>query len=178
MAITQEEMLKIKEAAKEAEESERPFPILKDGELAVVGDVNDIEVKKHDYTLKFRFPKAMGIQGKPVGDYVVQEVEYNDVYITPQNDFAVLRELMALIPFFNNLNDDGSITERSDEELAEIVSQLNDGIVESMYNIVAAVLRVDKELVPYIMPISCFDTVGAIIRDNPEAWNEADCFFG
>lgn len=64
MAITQEEILKIKDAMKKAEESESPFPILKDGELAVVGDVNDIGKKKHDYTIKFRFPESWGVKGE------------------------------------------------------------------------------------------------------------------
>ena len=178
MAITQAEMLKLKEAIKEAEKSETPFPILKDGELAVVGDVNDIGVKKHDYKVMFRFPKSFGIEGKPVGDYIMTEVEFKDKFITGLQDFAVIREMVTLIPFFNNLNEDGSVTERTEEELAEIVTQLNDGIVESIYRVIAAVLEIDDEFMKYIVPMSAIHTIGEIIKNNASAWNEADVFFG
>lgn len=178
MAITQEEMLKIKAAAKEAEKSERPFPVVKDGEMAVVGDVNNIAVKKHDYTLKFRFPASMGIKGTKVDDYVIQEVEYKDVFINGQDDLKILRRLMELIPFFNKIKEDGSLEERTDEELAEIVLQCNDDIVDTTFGIVKTFLHVDDELAPFMLATSVFEIVAKMIIDHSEAWNEGDVFFG
>lgn len=178
MAITQEEILKIKDAMKQAEESETPFPILKDGELAVVGDVNDIGKKKHDYTIKFRFPETWGVKGEKVGDYTITEVEYKDKFINPKRDFDIARELMNIEPFFNHLREDGSIEERTQEELAQVVFELNDEIVDSLYRIVATVLEIDDELACYMLPVSVFKAVADIISNNASAWNEADVFFG
>lgn len=178
MAITQEEMLKIKESAKKAEESERPFPILKDGELAVVGDVNDIELKPHDYTVTFSFPDEMGIEGEHKAGRTLKDVEYKNIYVTPQDSYPILRNLMELMPLFNKINEDGSLTERTEEELAEVLEVVNDQAVDTCYNIVARFLKVDESLVPYMQPVSVFATVARLIRDNEASWNEADVFFG
>ena len=178
MAITQEDLLRIKDSMKKAEESETPFPVLKDGELAVVGDVNDIGTKKHDYKIKFRFPKAWGVEGTPVGDYIITEVEYKDKYINAKRDFEVIRELMNIEPFFNHLREDGSLEERTPEELGRIVFELNGEINDALYRIVAAVLEIDDELACYMLPVSVFRTVADIIENNTSAWNEADVFFG
>ena len=178
MAITQEEMLKIRDAMKKAEESETPFPVLKDGELAVVGDVNDIGTHKHDYKVKFRFPKWSGAKGTEVGDYVITEVEFKDKFISGKKDFSVIRELVTLIPYFNNLNEDGSVTERTDEELAQVVMELNDGVVESIYKVIGAVLDIEPDMLDCIPAYSAVSTIAEIIENNASAWNEADVFFG
>ena len=169
MAITQDELLKIKEAAKKAEESERPFPVLKDGELAVVGDVNDIETKPHDYIVTFSFPDSLGIEGKHKDGYTLKEVEYKDIYVRPQDAFPISRRLMELMPIFNKINEDGSLEERSDEELASVIMQINDEVVDTCYSIVARFLKVDESIAGYMQPVSVFATVAKLINDNAAA---------
>lgn len=171
-------MLKIRDAMKKAEESETPFPILKDGELAVVGDVNDLGPHKHDYTVAFRFPKSAGTEGKEVGDYVITEVEFKDKFISGKSDFAVMRELVTLIPYFKNLNEDGTVTDRTEEELAQVVKELNDGIVDSIYRTIGAVLGIDNDMLERIPAHSAIQTITEIISNNSSAFNEADIFFG
>ena len=52
--ITQEELMKMKEAADKASESTIPFPIVKDGNVAVAGDPNKTELNKQEFEIDFR----------------------------------------------------------------------------------------------------------------------------
>ena len=57
MAIKPEDMLKLSAQIKKAEEDTTPYAVVAGEEIHVVGDANKTEVKKHDYTVRFRFPR-------------------------------------------------------------------------------------------------------------------------
>lgn len=184
--LTQNDLLEIQKKMREAESDTTPFTVIDgDGNMSVVGDVNKTEPKTYDYVVRFRIPakyKNLVSGGEEIvgGKYVIAEVAYPDVYITPRMDMIIVNCLNELKPFLVEIFDDGESKDRSREELGKFVMSTltNNAIMDAMYNLVKTVVGVDEALAPMMMYDSVFENVLNIIRDFPEVINEEDFFTG
>lgn len=180
--MSPEDFMKIGEKIKKTNEDTTPFAVVKEGKLSVVGDANQTEVKKNDYTIKFRFPKELFPEGlekaTSVGPYYVVAVEYKGVSITPRNDVKIMDAIFKILPFFNKLKEDGGIEELSNEEILSIYAYANDEVHLAIYNLVATFLGINDQMGEYMLPFSVLTALNQIIDTHPEVFNEADVFFG
>lgn len=179
--MNEKEFLKVKNELENASEDTKPIAMVTDEAVAVKGDVNDIEVKPHDYSLNFVVPKSMGkdIEGAKkleTGFYLIT-IEYKDVLPTVKDNVKLTSAGMQLMPFYNKLEENGNIEKMSDEEaLRTIFVNLEDEIVDALYRLVKVFLGVDEELVPWITPGSVLKTGADLIHDFPHVFNQADLF--
>lgn len=180
--MTQEDFLKIADTIKQAETDDTPFLVVKDEEVAVVGDANKTAQKKKDYKLKFRFPlendKFKTPDSVVVGDVYITEITFKDVFISPRKDLEIMSSAMTILSFYRKLESDGTITDPTPETLYQIFINLSDDLVGAMYKFVAAVLNVDDSIVENMLATSVMNVCVQILRDHPEIVNEADVFFG
>lgn len=184
--LSQNDLMEIQRKMREVEADNTPFTVIDgDGNMSVVGDANKTEPKTYDYVVRFRIPaqyKDLVSGGEEIvgGKYVVTEVAYPNVCITPRMDIKIVNCLNDLKPFLVEILEDGESKDRSKEELGKfVVSTLtNDAIMDAMYNLVKTVVGVDEALVPMMMYDSVFENVLNIIRDFPEVINEEDFFTG
>lgn len=184
--LSQNDLMEIQRKMREAEADTTPFTVIDgDGNMSVVGDANKTEPKTYDYVVRFRIPaqyKDLVSGGEEIvgGKYIVAEVAYPNVCITPRMDIKIVNCLNDLKPFLVEILEDGESKDRDKEELGKfVVSTLtNDAIMDAMYNLVKTVVGVDDALVPMMMYDSVFENVLNIIRDFPEVINEEDFFTG
>lgn len=188
--LSQNDLMEIQRKMREAEADTTPFTVIDgDGNMSVVGDANKTESKTYDYVVRFRIPaqyKYLVSGGEETlqeivgGKYIVTEVAYPNVCITPRMDIKIVNCLNDLKPFLVEILEDGESKDRDKEELGKfVVSTLtNDAIMDAMYNLVKTVVGVDDALVPMMMYDSVFENVLNIIRDFPEVINEEDFFIG
>lgn len=167
--LTEEKIIQLKEAREKAMEDTTPFPIMKDGELAVVGDANKTEINKHDFTLTFVFPNGDG--------YDVKEVEYKDIWLKPRQAVTVQRLMTALQPLFYKVGENGGLTDLSDDEMMEVVEQYEGTVLDQLYHLVATVLGVDERIVDYIEPNSALEAYHQIMKQYPDLVKASDGFF-
>lgn len=169
--LTQDELLKMKDAVDRASESTIPFPIVKDNAVAVAGDPNKTELNKQDFTISFRIP-----DGK--GGYLSREVEYKDVYLTPRRALTASRLITSLMPLFRKTKSDGTIDEYTDEEMIALVNSMDENVIDLMYKLVASVVGVNDELAEFMIPKSVLDAILKIFTVYPDLVNTGDAFFG
>lgn len=183
MAITAEDLKRINDSIKKAEDDTTPYPVVIDNKVHVVGDANKTEVKARDYTMKFRFPKEYakyfeGQISEELGNYIIIETEYKDVHISPRSDLKILAAISKIFPYVKKLGDDGNIEEMTDEELITMCLEMPNEIEDAMYILTASILGVDDEMREWMLATSVFNFVSRFIDDFPEVVNEADAFFG
>lgn len=142
---------------KEAREDDTPYLVAKDDNLMVVGDANKTEKKVHDFNVLFHLPQKFRSAFKDEDvlkeddfEFVV-EVEFKDVFVTPRDNIKITSEVATLMPFFNGVSDNGRLRDLTDEEKYEIVSSMNDDVVDAMYRIVGKILKIDDEMLDYVM---------------------------
>ena len=180
--ITQEEFLKIANNLKKAEEDDTPFVVVKDDELAVVGDANKTELKKNTYELTFRFPitddRFKTEESRVVGNFYLTDIVYDDVFISPRKDLKIIAAAMKIIPFFKKLYEDGSLRDRTEDELYQVFISMSEEVLDSIYILVQAVMNIPDDIIDNLIPSSAVATCSKIILDYPEIFNEADVFFG
>lgn len=169
--ITQEQLLKLKEAKDKAMEDTTPFPVMKDGTLAVVGDANKTEVNKHDFELSFIIPNKDG-------NYEKKTVEYKDVWLKPRQAVTVQRLMTALQPLFYKVQENGSVEELSDDEMLEVARLYEGNVLDQIYRLVSLVLGVDEKLVDFIDPTSALEAYQKIMLSYPDLQKASDSFFG
>lgn len=183
--ISTEDMLEIQEKLDETPKDDTPFMVVtKNGEY-VAGDPNKIDYKSHDYAVRFRFPKSMAkdrIDPKDIiqtiGDYVIVRFEFTDVHIKPKNDVDVIAAIVRILPYFKTMDaTDFTVKNKTTEELIQLVKTVNDDIGIDMYDVVAAVLDVDKSIKDYMILTDVLAIIKQLPEDFPEAFNEADSFF-
>lgn len=185
-SVRVKDMKKIQAALKEAPKDDTPFPVVANDGLAVVGDVNKTEIKYRDYSIEFHFDpmevEEFGIDKEDIEKWVdgqaVVHMEFDHVTIKPRYRLEVDAAIVKILPYFYNLNEETKkIGDRTDEELTEMVQDMCIEIGDDMYNLVAAVCRVDRRIVENMEWASVSDTIIAIIRDFPEVFNESESTF-
>ncbi len=165
---------KMSDAIDKAQESIIPFPIVDGDTLTVVGDANATELNKHDFKMRFRVPVE---QEDGTRQYTRLEKEFKDVYITPRDDNRIMLMIAQILPYFRKLDADGGIEKLSDEEKLAVYEQFDDEVFDSMYNVVSAVLKVDRALKDFMHPMDVVKAAIRIMDEFPEAVNQADTFF-
>lgn len=183
--ITFEQMKEIDKSLKEAENDDTPFLVVGDDEIAVAGDANKTERKSKTYTLNCRFPVALRDTikedikiTKEVGNFVFGEYTVNDVYLSPREDFRVISAISKIYPYFKKLKEDGGVEDLSEKEILELAINMEKEVRDAMYEVVGAFLQLTDEFLSCILTSSIFETLLQLIYDFPEAFNEADVFFG
>lgn len=178
--VRPKDMVKIKEALKEAPKDDTPFPVVSQGKLTVVGDANKTEVKERNYTIEFHFDpievEALGIDEEEIEKWVegqaVVHMDFDHVTIKPRYRPEVDAAIVKILPYFWRLNEETKkLEERTDDEMTELVNDMCIEIGDDMYNLVAAVCRVDRRIVENMEWASVSDTIIQIIKDFPEVFN-------
>ena len=169
--LKEEDLIKMKDAVDKAADSTIPFPIVKDGNIAVVGDANKTELNKHDFKIAFRIPDGNG-------GHMTKEVEYKDVYLTPRRSVTASRLITSMMPLFRKVKKDKTISEYELDEIREMVDEMDDNVIDLMYKLVSTVVGVSEELTDYMIPKSVLDSVMQILKDYPDLVNTGDAFFG
>ena len=169
--LTEEKIIQLKEARDKAMEDTTPFPLMKDGNLAVVGDANKTEIVKHDFVLTFIVPDENGI-------YVKKDVLYKDVWIKPRHAVTVQRLMTALQPLFIKQEESGPFTELPPEEMLQIAEMYEGDVIDQVYRLVAAVIGVDERLVDFMDPESVMDAFVQIMPLYADMAKASDSFFG
>lgn len=182
--MNQEQLLdaykKMEESIDNAPESPTPFPVVKNEKLSVIGDANETQVNKHDFTIVFRLPEGVA-DGEKVPGGVLKEVEYKDVFVAPRQSGKVVASLCRMLPFFRKIIDtaDGSKEGVSftQDEVVEMLAEFGDDFVDDMYDLVGKFLKIDDALVDYMLPESAMKATLQILNEYPEIINEAEAFF-
>ena len=169
--ITQEELIKLKEAKEQSMNDTTPFPVMKDGDLAVVGDANKTEINKHDFVLTFIVPNEEG-------KYEQKKVVYEDVWLKPRHAVTVQRLMTALQPLFFKVKEEGGLQELSDSEMMEVVIQYEGTVLDQIYRLVSAVLGVDERIADFIDPTSALEAFHKIMTLFPDLVKASESFFG
>ncbi len=181
--ITQNDFLKLQRAREYAEQDTTPYALVAEDKIHVIGDANKTETKRHDYVMGFFFPNEMksGFDPKDIlkegANHFMVEIEYKNVSITPRNHVDAITALVELEPFFNKVLDSGEVKELAPEDVREILRYMNEEMRVALYHAVATILRVDKSIEDYMSIIDVIMVAGFIMRDFPEAINEANQLF-
>ena len=181
---TLDDMLAIQKSMEKAHEDDTPFPIVtKQGDVGVIGNPNKTEIKRHDYTILFRFPNAVADElniaeeaiAKRLPSSVYVNIEYTDVQILPRYDLEIQAALVRIFPYFLNIKDKWAEA-KTPEELFEETKHLCKEIGDDLYDAVAVIVGVDRDL-EYYMDFDCVvSTFTKLINDFPEIVNEAEGF--
>lgn len=181
--ITQNDFLKLQRAREYAEQDTTPYAVVANDEIHVVGDANKTETNKHDYVVMFYFPNEWKERFdkkdilKEGATHFAVEMVYKDVMITPRNHISAITALVELEPFFNKVLDNGEVVNLTEQDVKELLRYLNDDMTKALYNAVGAILKVDKSIIPYMSILDVIFTASLIMRDFPEAINEANQLF-
>lgn len=184
--ITYEEFVEMKKKMDEAEEDTTPYAITDGDEISVVGDPNKTEIKKNDYVILFAYPQkpqwkerlkseCVSIKAE-TPNYIVVEKTYKDVWVPPRVYTAVQTAFAELYQFFNVIMEDGSIRDLTDTEIVEALRMLPQEMMESMYHVVATVLRIPQSDEEFMLQTSTTGAVLKMIQDFPEIINGMDFF--
>lgn len=190
--MNQEQLLdaykKMEKSIDAAPESPTPFPLVKDEKLIVVGDANETQVNKHDFTITFRLPDGV-VEGEKVVGGVLKEVEYKDVFVPPRQSGKVISSLCRMLPFFRKIIDTAMDNHGEDvaeekkaisftqDEVVSMLAEFGDDFVDDMYDLVGKFLKIDEALVDFITPESAMKATLQILNEYPEIINEAEAFF-
>lgn len=167
--FTEDKIIQLKEAREKAMEDTTPFPVMKDGDLAVVGDANKTEINKHDFVLTFIVPEG--------GGYKEKIVEYKDVWLSPRRAVAVQRLMTALQPLFYKVGEGGKIQDLSEDEMLDVVVKYEGDVLDQLYHLVATVLGVDERIADFIEPNSALNAFHQIMLSYPDLLKASDSFF-
>ena len=109
-------------------------------------------------------------------NYIVVEKTYKDVWVPPRVYTAVQTAFAELYQFFNVIMEDGSIRDLTDTEIVEALRMLPQEMMESMYHVVATVLRIPQSDEEFMLQTSTTGAVLKMIQDFPEIINGMDFF--
>lgn len=174
-SMTEEQYTAILSALNKAQESTRPFTVVTNDTLAVVGDANDTKVNKYTYEIDFTHPEYDD-DGNITGEKRETKT-YKNVYIKPRQQSRITKIIVTLLPFFRKTDEEGNITQYTPYELATIFSTLDESIYDIMYDLVAYVLGIPEEEKDYMELASVVKATLRFFLDFPEAVNEAESFF-
>lgn len=172
--MTLEQYDGIAEAFEKAEESTIPFPIVNGDELTVVGDANETQIIKQNFTIRFTVPQE---QEDGSVKYTAVNKDYKNVFIKPRQRAKVVQHIVGMRPFYDKITADGGVEKLSQEERISVLANMGEDVMDHMYDLVALVLGIDTELKDYMEPLSVIQATTAIIVAYTDMVNEADVFF-
>lgn len=182
--ITQKDFMKLKDARERAlTENDTPYLVVNNDELHVAGNANKTQVVKKDYIMSFLFPNEWKDRFDPKdilkegATHFMVEMEYPDVTITPRNHVDAITALVELEPFFNKIMDDGDVKDLTPEDIRDILRYMNEEMRTALYHAVGTILKVDKSIEDYMNILDVIMVAAFIMRDFPEAINEANALF-
>lgn len=189
----------LKDKMKDSQNDNTPYlAVTSDDELHVIGDPNETEIVPADYTVYFLFPdnqkyrervartgavetdeiNGRKIEGEiPNGQFLAKRT-YKDVHITPRRVGSVVSAFVTVEQFFYDVSEDGEIRDMSYEESIEVFRMLNQEILDAVYDVVSAVLKIPKDEQEMILPINALEVATKMVIQNPDVVNNADLFFG
>lgn len=173
--ITKEQYDTLAEAFDEAEDSVVPFPIVNGDELIVAGDANETEITKHDFKIRFTVPVVDEETGQV--KYTHAEKEYKNIFILPRHRARIVQHIVGIRPFFDKIQENGEVTAMSAEERAMVFSNMDEELLDHLYDLTALVLRIDPALKDYMEPVDVIVASTNIILAYKDLANEADAFF-
>ena len=192
--LTKEEQMKtLIRAADEAKKDDTPYVAVVDDEINVLGNPNKTELKKHDYIVEFVLPKtednlkmlkANGVEIDVESEnYISIHREFKNVFVPARRASAILEAFTRLQGFINKvtrLDDNGNleIALRTDEEILEVMSDLNDEVEKAIYRAVGAFFGLNEYDTDNISLASAIFNVILIAINNPEVMNGSEVFFG
>jgi len=157
------------------EEDMTPYPIVDDtGMVNVIGDANKTEVKAGTYNMTFRVP----IVNKETDEVEYKTIDktYKNVFITPRLD-PVMSEAIICLKAMLYSDTDGKIEPLSEDEAYAVFLAHSDEFIDIVHKLVAAFLKVDKELVPY-MSVDCVMEISrTLFKTYPELIKSSNAFF-
>lgn len=194
-----QEFQKLKETMKESQSDRTPYlAVTSNDELHVIGDPNETEIVPADYTVYFLFPdnqkhrekvartgavETDEINGRklasavPAGQFLAKRT-YKDVHITPRRVGSVVSAFVTVEQFFYDISENGEIRDLTYEESIEVFRMLNQEILDAVYDVVSAVLKIPKDEQEMILPINALEIATKMVVQNPDIVNNADLFFG
>lgn len=189
----------LKDKMKDSQNDNTPYlAVTSDDELHVIGDPNETEIVPADYTVYFLFPdnqkyrekvartgavetdeiNGRKIEGEiPNGQFLAKRT-YKDVHITPRRVGSVVSAFVTVEQFFYDVSEDGEIRDMSYEESIEVFRMLNQEMLDAVYDVVSAVLKIPKDEQEMILPINALEVATKMVIQNPDVVNNADLFFG
>lgn len=189
----------LKDKMKDSQNDNTPYlAVTSDDELHVIGDPNETEIVPADYTVYFLFPdnqkyrekvartgavetdeiNGRKIEGEiPSGQFLAKRT-YKDIHITPRRVGSVVSAFVTVEQFFYDVSEDGEIRDMSYEESIEVFRMLNQEILDAVYDVVSAVLKIPKDEQEMILPINALEVATKMVIQNPDVVNNADLFFG
>ena len=178
------DFLAIKEGIKQAQEDSTPYPIVNEDNIIVAGDANKTQVKRDNYQIVFKITEDM-IKDFPYdpaevekkGNFYRVVVNFKNKTITPRNEMRLVATATQLMPFFNELKENGEITEFKDQDAVEVFLKHYGEFDLAIYNLVASFLGIDDYYGEYMLPIPVLTAMTQLINNHPELFNEADGFF-
>lgn len=189
------EMMKIDQfeelqgAIKEAREDDTPYIGIKNDEIHVQGNPNKTEIKPADYVVYFAFPNNeeyktrakrnndQFIKLSDDGRYAIYLRKFNNVYLTPRRISSVISAMAQLEQFLFRITDNGEVKDLTYEELQNVMLAFNGELSDSVYDVVATVLRIPYDEMEFMLPLNTIENAVKIVVNNPSAINEADLFF-
>ena len=194
-----QEFQKLKETMKESQSDRTPYlAVTSNDELHVIGDPNETEIVPADYTVYFLFPDNQKYREKvartgaietdeingrklasavPAGQFLAKRT-YKDVHITPRRVGSVVSAFVTVEQFFYDISENGEIRDLTYEESIEVFRMLNQEILDAVYDVVSAVLKIPKDEKEMILPINALEIATKMVVQNPDIVNNADLFFG
>ena len=189
----------LKDKMKDSQNDNTPYlAVTSDDELHVIGDPNETEIVPADYTVYFLFPdnqkyrekvartgavetdeiNGRKIEGEIPSGQSLAKRTYKDVHITPRRVGSVVSAFVTVEQFFYDVSEDGEIRDMSYEESIEVFRMLNQEILDAVYDVVSAVLKIPKDEQEMILPINALEVATKMVIQNPDVVNNADLFFG
>lgn len=189
----------LKDKMKDSQNDNTPYlAVTSDDELHVIGDPNETEIVPADYTVYFLFPDTQKyrervartgavetdeinghkIEGEiPKGQFLAKRT-YSNVHITPRRVGSVISAFVTVEQFFYDVSEDGEIKDMSYEESIEVFRMLTQDILDAVYDVVSAVLKIPADEQEWILPINALEIATKMVVQNPDVVNNADLFFG
>ena len=180
--ITIDNMVDMSTALDKAQEDDTPFISTTKDSVQVVGNPMKTEKKTYDYKVLFVVPIAWKDRigtGRIIkeDDYeAVIEAEFKNVFVPGRYRIDVVTAVTGVLPFLRKTTPTGNVEAFTIDEYGEIIRTLSTEVLDAIYNVVATVLRLDKDFAECMHPISAIVTAIKMFNDFPDVMNESDLF--
>ena len=164
--MIKENILEIAHKLAHIYEDDTPFLMRKGSESFVIGNARKTSVKMYDYTLDFE---------NEYGE--INQRKFSDKRITPRRNFTIIDTIFNIFIIFNDINEDGTIAPRPEDELLYVFETQYDTVYTVIKNMVGSLLEVDSVELKNATPDSLIKTLAEIIDNHPETFNEAEIHF-